>query len=465
MPDATWRTDPGASMGVGASVGASMTSCNGAASGGWLASPRVAATRRCSRRAASPCASSRPSSPRPPSRRSSSPPTARRSSRCTPRRTAPNVTFAEIPEHVAQRRHRHRGRAVLAPPRRRCAGDPAGRPGQRRGGQRHPGRLDDHPAAGEDAAAELQPDPRPQGARRRRWPGSSRTATRRSGSSSSTSTPSTSAAARTASAAAATRVLRQARRRAHRRRGRPPRRPHPGARATTTPTATPTPPSPAAMSSSMPCVDQDAASTRPRTTPPPPSRSPWPPRCPSSRSATPPAHFVEEVKQWILDDERFGATARERRELLFAGGLAGAHHDRPRPAGGGRGGRGRACCPTPSTIPRPRSSPSSRPPATCGPWWAAATSSARPTTAKYNLAMGRGRHTGSSFKPLVLAAALQDGIPLSQIVPGARARSTLTYGNPPRPWDVEQLRAAAVPGGRSTSSRPRCAPTTRCSPS
>ena len=35
----------------------------------------------------------------------------------------------------------------------------------------------------------------------------------------------------------------------------------------------------------------------------------------------PAAFFVEEVKQWILDDPRFGATAKERRDLLFGGGL------------------------------------------------------------------------------------------------------------------------------------------------
>ena len=33
------------------------------------------------------------------------------------------------------------------------------------------------------------------------------------------------------------------------------------------------------------------------------------------------AYFVEEVKQWILDDPRFGETPKERRDLLFGGGL------------------------------------------------------------------------------------------------------------------------------------------------
>src|SRR3546814_2545214 len=32
-------------------------------------------------------------------------------------------------------------------------------------------------------------------------------------------------------------------------------------------------------------------------------------------------HLVEEVKQWILDDPRFGATPQARRDLLFGGGL------------------------------------------------------------------------------------------------------------------------------------------------
>src|SRR3546814_13299175 len=31
--------------------------------------------------------------------------------------------------------------------------------------------------------------------------------------------------------------------------------------------------------------------------------------------------MVEEVKQWILDDPRFGATPQARRDLLFGGGL------------------------------------------------------------------------------------------------------------------------------------------------
>ena len=35
----------------------------------------------------------------------------------------------------------------------------------------------------------------------------------------------------------------------------------------------------------------------------------------------PAAYFVEEVKQWVLDDPRFGDDPRERRELLFGGGL------------------------------------------------------------------------------------------------------------------------------------------------
>ena len=70
--------------------------------------------------------------------------------------------------------------------------------------------------------------------------------------------------------------------------------------------------------------------------------------------------------------------------------------------------------------------------------------------AKFNLAMGKGRHTGSSFKPIVLAAALQDGIPLTEQFP-APGRSSCTYDDPPRIWDVGNYGE----GGPGVPGRPR----------
>jgi penicillin-binding protein 1A len=146
-------------------------------------------------------------------------------------------------------------------------------------------------------------------------------------------------------------------------------------------------------------------------------------------------HFVEEVKQFILDDPRFGATARARRELLFAGGIT-VHTTID------LGMQAAAEAAIAAELPDPARDPE------------AALVAVDPATgavramvggrdffgpseaAKVNLAMGRGRHTGSSFKPLVLAAALQAGIPMTTAFP-APGSMQLTFGDPPQVWDVD----------------------------
>ena len=120
------------------------------------------------------------------------------------------------------------------------------------------------------------------------------------------------------------------------------------------------------------------------------------------------AYFVEEVKQWILDDPRFGATPQARRALLFGGGLriqttvdlaqqaeaeAAVASILPDPAG-------------------PSASLVSIEPAT---GYVRAMVGGRDffgpgENAKLNLATQGPRQAGSSFKPMVLAAALAQGI-------------------------------------------------------
>ena len=133
----------------------------------------------------------------------------------------------------------------------------------------------------------------------------------------------------------------------------------------------------------------------------------------------PAAHFVEEVKQFILDDPRFGDSARERRQLLFTGGLR-IHTTID------LGLQALAEQAVAEVLPDPATQPAGSLVAVDpGTGYVRAMVGGRDffgagAEAKYNLAMGKGRQTGSSFKPIVLAAAIEDGITLDQPVLGAR---------------------------------------------
>jgi penicillin-binding protein 1A len=129
----------------------------------------------------------------------------------------------------------------------------------------------------------------------------------------------------------------------------------------------------------------------------------------------PAPHFVERVKRFVLDDPRFGETPAERRALLFGGGLriqTTIDLDLQTKAE--------------EAVGRVISSPERDPDAaliTIDP----ATGFVRALVggqdffgggaqAKIDLATGgNGRPAGSSFKPLVLAAALEKGIPLDKV--------------------------------------------------
>ena len=129
----------------------------------------------------------------------------------------------------------------------------------------------------------------------------------------------------------------------------------------------------------------------------------------------PAAYFVEEVKRFVLDDPehtgKFGDTPEARRDLLFRGGLRiTTTIDLRRQA--------MAEAAVAKVLPDPAHQP------------AAALASIEPKTgyvralvggsdffgpspqAKFDLAVQGKRPAGSSFKPFVLAAALEQGIPL-----------------------------------------------------
>ncbi|MGV3760135.1 MAG: penicillin-binding protein [Actinomycetota bacterium] len=133
------------------------------------------------------------------------------------------------------------------------------------------------------------------------------------------------------------------------------------------------------------------------------------------------AYFLEEVKHWILQDPRFGATPQERRDLLFGGGLRiQTTLDLAAQA--------KAEAAVAEVLPDPN-----------GP--AASLVAIEPTTgyvkalvggrdffgdspiAKLNLATQGPRQAGSAFKPLVLAAALEQGIDPQRVMPAPACTS------------------------------------------
>ena len=145
----------------------------------------------------------------------------------------------------------------------------------------------------------------------------------------------------------------------------------------------------------------------------------------------PAAYFVEEVKQWILDDPRFGATAKERRDLLFGGGLR-IHTTVDLEM------QAQAEAAVGAILPDVN-----------GP--AASLVSIEPTTGyvramvggrdffgtgthdKFNLAtQSPGRHSGSSFKPFILAAAIEQGI--DPFTTRFNAPACITIPLPDKPW-------------------------------
>ena len=130
---------------------------------------------------------------------------------------------------------------------------------------------------------------------------------------------------------------------------------------------------------------------------------------------------------------------------------------RPRPRR-----RSPAPCPTRRRSPTPPWSASSPPPATCGPWWAAGTSSAAGAQAKVDLAAGGpGRPAGLVVQALRAGRRPGRGHPARPGLPGAVAHRDPAARRARGRSRTTRAAAAARP----TCSRPRPAPTTPCTPS
>jgi penicillin-binding protein 1A len=155
-------------------------------------------------------------------------------------------------------------------------------------------------------------------------------------------------------------------------------------------------------------------------------------------------HFVERVKRFVLDDPRFGATAAERRRALFEGGLrihttldlniqakAEEAVTSVLAASGKDGPAGAMVILDPANG------------------YVRALVGGRDffggtPEAKFDLATQGMRQSGSSFKPFVLAAALDRGIPLEKVLDAPGSLSVpMPDGQPD--WVVENYEGSGGP--------------------
>ena len=172
----------------------------------------------------------------------------------------------------------------------------------------------------------------------------------------------------------------------------------------------------------------------------------------------PAAHFVDEVKQWFLDNELFGENREERAQLLFEGGLT-IHTTIDLDL------QARAEAAVESVLPDIAADGRRNPDAAVVTLGTTSADDGHVLAmvggrdffgdgdfAKLNLASGTGRQAGSSMKPIALAAALQTGIPVTS---NWNAPVRLTIDEPQicgGPWNVRGGTGGTVSLIRATRS-------------
>ena len=125
----------------------------------------------------------------------------------------------------------------------------------------------------------------------------------------------------------------------------------------------------------------------------------------------PAAHFTEDVKQWFLDNPRFGPTREYRTQLLFEGGLD-IHTTVDLGLQAAAEAAVEAILPNNGTNPDAAATVLGVGGATDGHILAMVGGRdffGDDTDAKFNLASGKGRQAGSAMKPIALATALSQG--------------------------------------------------------
>jgi penicillin-binding protein 1A len=140
-------------------------------------------------------------------------------------------------------------------------------------------------------------------------------------------------------------------------------------------------------------------------------------------------HFVEEVKAWFLANPEFGETEQERQKLLFEGGLriyTTIDMDLQRAAEAARDEV------LPADIPNLEAGIVTMDPSNGDVLAMVGGKDFFGTAAhaKVNLASGGGRQTGSSIKPIGLAAALEAGWPASKTYPAPSSITIPIQGSP-----------------------------------